>query len=88
MGTELWRSTLTEALACLNEDKQYRGRSKQEVTLAKQPKNGEIKRTMWVTPHLHISTPIDTSNNVIGNLEAGISRLKPVYEWVAKGAAS
>ena len=88
MGTELWRSTLTEALACLNEDKQYRGRSKQEVTLAKQPKNGEIKRTMWVTPHLHISTPIDTSNNVIGNLEAGISRLKPVYAWVAKGAAS
>jgi len=88
MGSKLWTSTLTEALACLNENKQYRGRGKQEVTLANPPKNGEITRTMWVTPHLHISTPIDTSNNVIGNLEAGISRLKPVYAWVAKGAAS
>ena len=88
MGSELWTSTLAEALACLNENKQYRGRGKQEVTLANPPKNGEITQTMWVTPHLHISTPIDTSNNVIGSLEAGISRLKPVYEWVAKGSAS
>jgi len=88
MGSKLWTSKLTEALACLNENKQYRGKGKQEVTLANPPKNGEITRTMWVTPHLHISTPIDTSNNVIGNLEAGISRLKPVYTWVAKGAAS
>jgi hypothetical protein len=87
MGTKLWNSTLTEALSCLNKNKQYRGRGKQEVTLANPPKNGEIKKTMWVSPHLHISTPIDTNGNIINNLEAGIKRLKPVYEWVNQGSA-
>jgi hypothetical protein len=88
MGSELWTSTLTEALACLNEHKQYRGRGKQEVTLANPPKNGDIKRTMWVSPHLHLSTPIETNGNIINNLEIGITRLKPVHEWVTREAAS
>ncbi len=88
MKSELWASTLSEALSCLNENRQYRGRGKQEVTLAKQPKKGEIKKIMWVTPHLHISTPIETNGNIINNLDAGITRLKPVYEWVTSGSAS
>ncbi len=88
MGAELWTSTLIEALSCLNENKEYRGRGKQEVTLASQPKNGEIQRTMWVSPHLHISTPVESNGNIINNLEAGITRLKPVYEWVSSVSAS
>jgi hypothetical protein len=84
----LWKSTLTEARSCLNENRQYRGRGEQEVTLANQPKNGEMKRTMSVTPHLYISTPIETNGNIIKNLEAAITRLKPVYEWVTSCSAS
>lgn len=86
MGAELWNSTLIEALSCLNKNKQYRGRGKQEVTLASPP-NSKIKKTMWVSPHLHISTPIDTNGNIINNLDAGIKRLKPVYDWVNQGSA-
>ena len=87
MRAERWTNMLNEALACLNKNKQYRGRGKQEVTLANQPKNGEIKRTMEVTPHLYISTPIETNGNIINNLENGITRLKPVHEWVTRGIA-
>lgn len=88
MGTELWNSTLTEAKSCLNENKQYRGRGKQNVTFVNPPKNGEMNRIMWVTPHLHISTPIEKNENVINNLEAGIKRLRPVYDWVNQVTAS
>ena len=84
----LWKSILNEALSCLNENKQYRGRGKQEVTLSNQTKTGEIKKIMWVTPHLHISTLIETNGNIINNLAAGIARLKPVHDWVTSGSAS
>jgi hypothetical protein len=47
-----------------------------------------MKRIMWVTPHLHISTTIEKNENVINNLEAGIKRLRPVYDWVNQGTAS
>jgi Meiotically up-regulated gene 113 len=82
--SELWTSILKEALDCLNEKKMYRGRNKQIVTLAKKPRNGVQSRTMEVSPHLTIWTPIDLSEDIATNLNIGISRLEPVHNWLSK----
>ena len=84
MDSELWSSTLIEARSCLNKNKRYRGRNQQEVTFVNQPKKGERKRTMWVSPHLTIWTTIDINSDLDGSLETEIARLKPVYEWVSR----
>lgn len=82
----LWNSMLTKALGCLSEEKGYRGRSKQTVTLASEPKRGPRSRSMWVSPHLTIWTAIGDTSDVESNLEASINRLKPVYEWVSRAS--
>lgn len=80
MDSQLWASILTEALSCLSEEKHYRGRNKQEVTLASQP---ERRRAMKVSPHLTIWTPVTLSGDISSNLESAIKQLKPVHEWVS-----
>jgi len=79
-----WRSILTEALDCLNKQKNYRGRAKQLVTYENKPKNGERIRNLPVTPHLLIWTAINLSGDITQNLNSGITQLKPVHEWVAR----
>lgn len=82
MDSKLWISILEEALTCLNEKQQYRGRNKQTVTLAKKPRNGEQIRIMDVSPHLAIRTQIDLSGDTELNLRRGILQLEPVYKWM------
>lgn len=84
MHPELWTSILKEALGCLDEKRMYRGRNLQTVTLAKKPRNGSQTRTLQVSPHLTIWTPIDLSEDVITDLNNGISRLEPVHNWINK----
>lgn len=79
----LWQSILAEALDCLSEEKRYRGRTTQAVTLANQPKQGDKTRTMEVSPHLTIWTPIEASGDIESNLMVGIDRLTPMYNWVS-----
>jgi hypothetical protein len=81
---ELWDSMLKEALGCLDEKKNYRGRSSQSVTLVNKPKNGEQMRTMDVSPHLTIWTPIDMSGDLTLNVERRIQEMEPVYEWITR----
>ena len=52
IDSDLWESMLTEALACLSEERGYRGRAIQDVTLKDQPKRGDRNRKMQVSPHL------------------------------------
>ena len=81
-----WHSLLGEALDCLNEAKGYRGRATQEITLAHQPKNGSRIRSMEVSPHLTIWTPLDLSGDVMADLKAGVKRLEPVHEWISRAS--
>jgi hypothetical protein len=83
MDSEHWNSLLTEALGCLDEDRQYLGRKRQPVTFLNKQKNSEQTKMMEVSPHLTIWTPINLSGDIESNLKNGIELLKPVYEWVA-----
>jgi hypothetical protein len=85
---ETWKRMLEEALSCLNEEKQYRGRKKQMVTLANQPKNGDRKREMWVTPHIVVWTPVKYSKGNLADMEAAVERLKPVHACISKKSRS
>jgi len=85
VDSERWNSILMEALDCLDENRQYRGRKKQQVTFKNKPKNGEQTKIMEVSPHLTIWTSINFSGDIESNLKNGIELLKPVHEWVTNG---
>ena len=57
IDSELWQSMLAEAIECLSEEKGYRGRASQLVTLANQSSQHDKTRRMGVSPHLTIWTP-------------------------------
>jgi hypothetical protein len=84
IDSSLWQSMLTEALGCLSEERGYRGRSKQSVTLRKKPRTGDRTRIMDVSPHLTVWTPIESSGVVEENLNAGLDRLMPIYQWMSQ----
>jgi hypothetical protein len=84
MDCELWILILTKALTCLDEKKLYRGRNKQTVTLVNKPKKGQQIRTMQVSPHLTIWTPIELTGDITTNLQSGIEQLEPIHEWVTR----
>lgn len=79
---DIWSRILDEALSCLDEEREYRGRNKQWVTLENIPKNGEQKRLMDVSPHLTVWVPVSRGVDVTGNIEERIEELTPVYQWV------
>ncbi len=82
-----WESVLNEALACLNKETNYCGRAKQQVTLENKQKNGGQVRTMVVSPHLYIWTPLCLNGNIQENISEKIAELQPVYEWVKLASA-
>ncbi len=76
---KLWKSILEEALTCLDESKRRKGRKKKQlVTL----KNGNRKVEKDISPHLTIQIKIENDGDIINNLQKGIEKLKPVYNWV------
>lgn len=79
MNERLWKSILKEALTCLDENRSYKGRKKKQlVTL----KNGNKIVEKDISPHLIIQIQITNSGNVIDNLQKGIEKLKPIYNWL------
>jgi len=84
----LWKSMLDEALACLSEEKDYRSRATQNITLKGQPSRGGRRRKMGVSPHLTIWTSVALSGDVETQLKIGIDRLTPIYDWVSKASQS
>jgi len=88
IDSDLWKSMLGEALACLSEKRAYRGRTEQLVTLRKQSNRGELSRTMQVSPHLTIWTPVESSGDTEAQLGMGIDRLTPIYDWVSSVSQS
>lgn len=81
---ELWTEILKDAQACLNVKSNFRGRTKQQVTLKSKTKNNGQVRSMWVTPHLTVRTPVQVGDNIRESIEQSIKELTPVYYWVNK----
>ena len=79
---ELWRTILTEALGCLDKERNYLGRALQEVTLKSAGPQAD-KRTVPVSPHLTIWTAVDPSSGSLEELSSAIERLKPVHQWAS-----
>lgn len=82
MTEKKWRKMLTEALSCLNKEKNYRGRAKQRVTLT----NGKV-REMEVSPHLNIHTQVPITDTVSGSdvkalVKKSMNLLIPFYNYV------
>lgn len=50
MDVATWSATLVQALGCLNKDRNYQGRKRQEVTILKKGGSSELKRDMDVSP--------------------------------------
>lgn len=73
-----WSAMVSEGLACLNESKGYRGRTKQNVT---HTSDGRVTEK-WVSPHLTIRTEVTPSGSTIERLQGCFDILKPVYDWV------
>lgn len=84
LSEDRWLSMLSEALACLDEKRAYKGRNIQTVTLLNEQKNGLQARTLQVSPHLNISTNVDFDGDVKENLRKAVEILMPVYEWISK----
>ena len=88
IDSELWQSMLAEAIECLSEEKGYRGRASQLVTLANQSSQRDKTRRMGVSPHLTIWTPVESSGDMETHLGVGIDRLTPIYDWVSRVSQS
>ena len=76
-----WKNMLTEALCCLDKEKNYRGRAWQKVILLK---SGKVKE-MQVSPHLNIHTQIGENksvSNVKILIKNSFDRLRPIYTFV------
>jgi len=83
LDEDLWYTMIEEALLCLDEDKGYKGRVIQEVTLMKSGKSVEKE----VSPHLAVYTKLWTSppqsiEEITDLLEIAQKRLLPVYDLV------
>lgn len=81
IDTKLWQFILEEALTCLDENKKYKGRKKKQlVTLT----NGNREVEKDISPHLTIQIKIANYGNITDNLQKGIERLKPIYNWLRR----
>lgn len=77
ISRERWASMVDEALGCLDAENKYLGRGKQWVTRLK----SKERCFMEVSPHLTFCTSIGKYGQ---DIEAGVARLEPFYDWVSK----
>ncbi len=82
IDTKLWQSILEEALTCLDENREYRARGLQKVTEVLKNGHEKPKELKEVSPHLTIQINIANDEDIISNLQKGIEKLKPIYNWV------
>jgi len=81
----IWSSILAEALTCLDEGKNYRGRKRnQPVTLESDGR--ELLKD--ISPHLTIWSFLSLEGDIEENIKYKISELLPVYNWVVTASKS
>jgi len=82
---EIWLSILEEALTCLDESKNYRGRKRnQSITLESDGR--ELMKD--ISPHLTIWTLLSIDGNIDENIKTKFSELQPIYDWVVEACQS
>lgn len=82
---EVWSSILEEALTCLDESRNYRGRKRnQMITLESDGR----KLMKDISPHLTIWTLLSIDGNIEENIKTKFSELWPVYDWVVDACQS
>jgi hypothetical protein len=76
---DTWTRILAEALSCLDEDRDHRGRKRnQPVTLES---DGRVLERD-VSPHLTIWKSLQMGPDIDARICSAIEELKPVYDWV------
>lgn len=82
LGKEEWRRALEEALACLDETRNYQGWATQQVTEIS--RKGEQTRTGKVAPHLKFKVEKQRDHSWESFLQETKLRMQPLYDWVAE----
>lgn len=81
LNREQWQRILNEALACLDKEHHYQKRNTQNVTLVKKDGN-HLVRTMQVSPHLTIWSPLNLNEYSEDSIRNKITQLQPVHQWM------
>lgn len=76
-----WNLLLEEALSCLDENRNYRGRKRNQTVTLESDGKPLIKD---ISPHLTIWKFLSMEGDVEANIKNTISELQPVYNWVIK----
>ena len=84
IDSDLWNSMLAEALTCLSKESGYRGRARQDVTL--KGRLTDRRRSMEVSPHLSVWTPIATGPEIRTQMKVGLDRLAPIHDWISRAS--
>ncbi|MBS4638513.1 GIY-YIG nuclease family protein [Aeromonas media] len=83
LNKEIWMEILEEALTCLDENKGFRGRKRNQLVTLESDGRKLIKD---ISPHLTIWTILSIEGDVEENIKSKISELQPVYDWVVKAS--
>ncbi len=76
-----WERILNEALNCLDKERDYKGRNMQDVTMVN--KNGSVLvRTMPVSPHLTIWSPLIINDNIDDAIRNKFNQLIHIHRWM------
>jgi len=85
VNQEIWSSILEEALTCLDENKNCRGRKRnQPITLESDGR--ELVKD--ISPHLTIWAFLCIDGYIEENIKNKIGELPPVYDWVVEASQS
>ena len=81
----IWSSILEEALTCLDENKNFRGRKRNQPVTLESDGRQLLKD---ISPHLTIWTFLSIEGDIEDNIKNKISELQPVYDWVVEASQS
>jgi len=85
INQEIWSSILEEALTCLDESKNYRGRKRNQPIILESDGRELMKD---ISPHLTIWAHLSIDGNIEENIKTKLSELRPVYDWVVDACQS
>ncbi|WEE05260.1 GIY-YIG nuclease family protein [Serratia marcescens] len=76
-----WNEILNEALNCLDKNYNYQRRNTQNVTMIKKDGSNPV-RTMQVSPHLTIWSPLIINDNIDDSIRNKLNQLIHIYRWM------
>ncbi|EPN2803413.1 GIY-YIG nuclease family protein [Serratia marcescens] len=76
-----WKCILNEALYCLDKEYNYQRRNTQDVTIIKKDGSNPA-RTMQVSPHLTIWSPLIINDNINDSIRNKLNQLIHIYRWM------